>query len=135
MERAVLQAELEAQTSRFDVVITTAQVPGRRPPMLVTAEAIKHMRAGTVVVDLAASEEGGNVEGSVPEQTVTTDNGVNIIGAGNLPSQVPAASSTAYSNNVTALLADLVQDGALTINLEDEIQAGVVVAYNGEVRG
>jgi NAD(P) transhydrogenase subunit alpha len=133
MERAVLQAELEVQTSKFDVVITTAQVPGRRPPVLVTAEAIKHMRAGSLVVDLAASEEGGNVEGSVPEQEVTTDNGVRIIGAGNLPARVPAAASTAFSNNVTALLADLIQDGTLTINLEDEIQAAVVVAYNGQV--
>jgi len=133
-ERQAQQAELEAQTSKFDVVITTAQVPGRRPPVLVTAEAIKHMRPGSVVVDLAASEEGGNVEGSVPDQAITTDNGVKIVGAGNLPAQVPVAASVAYSNNVTALLADLIHDGALAINLEDEIQAGVVLAHQGKVR-
>jgi NAD(P) transhydrogenase subunit alpha len=133
-ERAAQQAELESQTSKFDVVITTAQVPGRQPPVLVTAEAVKHMRPGSVVVDLAASEQGGNVAGSVPNAIVTTENGVTVIGAGNLPAQVPAAASVAYSNNVTALLADLIHDGELRINLSDEIQAGVVVAYEGKVR-
>jgi proton-translocating NAD(P)+ transhydrogenase subunit alpha len=133
-ERATQQAELESQTSKFDVVITTAQVPGRRPPVLVTAEAIKHMRPGSVVVDLAASGEGGNVEGSVPNETVTTENGVVIIGAGNLPAQVPGAASVSYSNNVTALLADFIQDGALNIDFADEIQAAVVVTHEGKVR-
>jgi NAD(P) transhydrogenase subunit alpha len=132
-EQAAQQAELAAQIARFDVVITTAQVPGRRPPLLVTAEAVKGMQAGSVLVDLAASSLGGNVEGSVADQTVLTGDGVRIIGAGNLPAQVPTAASTAYSHNIVALLAELVRDGALTIDPADEIQAGVVITHQGTV--
>jgi NAD(P) transhydrogenase subunit alpha len=91
------------------------------------------MRPGSVVVDLGASELGGNVEGSVADQTMVTDNSVTVIGAGNLPSQVPTASSTAYSHNISALLAELVHDGTLAIDLDDEIQAGIVITYGGEV--
>ena len=127
------QAELAAQIARFDIVITTAQVPGRRPPLLVTAEAVKGMQAGSVLVDLAASSLGGNVEGSVADQAVLTGDGVRIIGAGNQPAQVPTAASTAYSHNIVALLAKLVRDGALTIDPADEIQAGVVVTHQGTV--
>ncbi len=132
-EQAAQQEELNAHIAHFDVVITTAQVPGRRPPRLVTAEAIKQMRAGSVLVDLGASALGGNVEGSVPDQTILTDNAVTIIGAGNLPAQVPSAASVAFSHNVTALLLDLVHDGALAIDPEDAIQAGVVVTRGGQV--
>ena len=132
-EQAAQQAELAAQIARFNVVITTAQVPGRRPPLLVTAEAVKGMQAGSLLVDLAASSLGGNVEGSVADRTVLTGDGVRIIGAGNLPAQVPTAASTAYSHNIVALLAELVRDGALTIDLADEIQAGVVVTHQGTV--
>ena len=132
-EQAAQQAELAAQIARFDVVITTAQVPGRRPPLLVTAEAVKGMQAGSVLVDLAASSLGGNVEGSVADQTVLTGDGVRIIEAGNLPAQVPTAASAAYSHNIVALLAELVRDGALTIDLADEIQAGVVITHQGTV--
>ena len=132
-EQAAQQAELAAQIARFDVVITTAQVPGRRPPLLVTAEAVKGMQAGSVLVDLAASSLGGNVEGSVADQTVLTGDGIRIIGAGNLPAQVPTAASIAYSHNIVALLAELVRDGTLTIDPADEIQAGVVVTHQGTV--
>jgi NAD(P) transhydrogenase subunit alpha len=132
-EQAAEQAELAAKIARFDVVITTAQVPGRRPPLLVTAEAVKGMQTGSVLVDLAASSLGGNVEGSVADQTVLTGDGVRIIGAGNLPAQVPSAASAAYSHNIVALLADLVRDGSLTIDLADEIQAGVVITHQGTV--
>jgi NAD(P) transhydrogenase subunit alpha len=130
-EQAAQQAELAAQIPRFDVVITTAQVPGRRPPLLVTAEAVKGMQAGSVLVDLAASSLGGNVDGSVADQTVLTGDGVRIIGAGDLPARMPTAASAAYSHNIVALLAELVRDGALTIDLADEIQAGVVVTHQG----
>jgi NAD(P) transhydrogenase subunit alpha len=132
-EQAAQQADLTAQIARFDVVVTTAQVPGRRPPVLVTAEAVKGMQAGAILVDLAASSLGGNVEGSVADQTVMTENGVRIIGAGNLPAQVPTAASTAYSHNIVALLAELVRGGALTIDPADEIQAGVVITHQGKV--
>jgi NAD(P) transhydrogenase subunit alpha len=132
-EQAAQQAELAAQIARFDIVITTAQVPGRRPPLLVTAEAVKGMQPGSVLVDLAASSLGGNVEGSVADQAVLTGDGVRIIGAGQLPAQVPAAASAAYSHNIVALLAELVRDGALTIDLTDDIQAGVVITHQGTV--
>jgi H+-translocating NAD(P) transhydrogenase subunit alpha len=132
-EQSAQQAELAAQIARFDIVIATAQVPGRRPPLLVTGEAVKGMQAGAVLVDLAASRLGGNIDGSVPDQTVLTEDGARIIGAGNLPAQMPTAASTAYSHNVAALLTELVRDGALTIDPADEIQAGVVVTYQGQV--
>jgi NAD(P) transhydrogenase subunit alpha len=132
-EQSAQQAELAAQIARFDVVIATAQVPGRRPPLLVTAQAVKGMQAGSVLVDLAASGLGGNIEGSVPDQAVTTENGSRIIGAGDLPAQMPTAASTAYSHNIAALLTDLVRGGVLTIDPADEIQAGVVVTHQGQV--
>ncbi len=83
-ETKAQQEELNGHIAQHNVVITTAQVPGRRPPLLVTAEAVPAMRAGSVIVDMAASSLGGNVEGSRPEETVVTDNGVTIIGAGSL---------------------------------------------------
>ena len=85
-------------------MITTAAVPGRRPPLLVTEEALKGMRPGSVVVDLAAGPLGGNVALSQPDTTVETGNGVTVIGAGNLPAEMPIAASTAYARNVAALL-------------------------------
>ncbi len=132
-EQAAQQEELNGLIGRFDIVITTAQVPGRRPPLLVTAAALEAMKPGSVVVDLAASALGGNVEGSVPDETVRTQNGVILIGAGNLPSEVPTAASTAFANNLSALLRAVVKDGALAIDLEDEIQKSVIVAHGGRV--
>jgi NAD(P) transhydrogenase subunit alpha len=132
-ERQAQQAELTAHIARHDVVITTAQVPGRRPPLLVTEDAVKAMAAGSVIVDMGASALGGNVAGSVPGETVVTENGVTIIGALNLPSSVPTAASNAYSRNISALLLSMVTDGELVINPADEVQAGVVVAHDGQV--
>jgi H+-translocating NAD(P) transhydrogenase subunit alpha len=132
-ERQAQQAELTAHIARHDVVITTAQVPGRRPPLLVTEDAVKAMAAGSVIVDMGASALGGNVAGSVAGETVVTENGVTIIGAQNLPSSVPTAASSAYSRNISALLLSMVTDGALVIDPSDEVQAGVVVAHDGQV--
>ena len=137
-ERDAQQAELAGHIARHDVVITTAQVPGRRPPLLVTEDAVQAMSAGSVIVDMGASPLGGNVAGSVPGETVVTLNGVTIIGAQNLPSSVPTAASNAYSRNISALLLHLVSasesgNSALAIDTTDEIQAGVVVAHGGEV--
>jgi H+-translocating NAD(P) transhydrogenase subunit alpha len=132
-ERAAQQAELTSHIARHDVVITTAQVPGRRPPLLITEDAVKSMAAGSVIVDMGASPLGGNVAGSVAGETVVTENGVTIIGAQNLPSTVPTASSNAYSRNISALLLHMTADGALNIDTTDEIQAGVVVAHGGQV--
>ena len=132
-EREAQQAELSGHIARHDVVITTAQVPGRRPPLLVTEDAVKEMSAGSVLVDMGSSALGGNVFGSVPGETIVTGGGVTIIGAVNLPATVPTAASNAYSRNISALLLHMVSDGALRVDLEDEIQAGVIVAHDGAV--
>jgi H+-translocating NAD(P) transhydrogenase subunit alpha len=132
-ERQAQQDELAGHIARQDVVITTAQVPGRRPPLLVTEDAIKAMMPGSVIVDMGASALGGNVTGSRPGETIITGNGVTIIGAENLPATVPTAASNAYSRNIAALLLHLTSDGALAIDTSDEIQAGVVITYGGQV--
>lgn len=132
-EQAAMQAELAEHVARHDVVITTAQVPGVAPPVMVTAAAVKAMRPGSVIVDLAASELGGNVEGSRPEETVVTTNGVTIVGAPNLPSSMANGASQFYARNISALLLHLLGDGTLHIDLDDEIQRGVVVTHDGEV--
>jgi NAD(P) transhydrogenase subunit alpha len=132
-EAARQQDAMAAAVARFDVVITTAQVPGRTPPVLVTAAALAAMRPGSVVVDLAASALGGNVVGSEPERTVVTDGGVTVVGAGNLAAAVPRAASTAYARNVVALLSHLVTDGRVALDPGDEITAGVLVTHDGAV--
>ena len=132
-ERQAQQEELTGHIARHDVVITTAQVPGRRPPVLVTEDAIKAMSPGSVIVDMGASALGGNVTGSSPGETHVTGNGVTIVGADNLPATVPTAASNAYSRNISALLLHMTSDGALAIDTSDEIQAGVVIAHDGKV--
>ena len=132
-ERRAQQDELTGHIARHDIVITTAQVPGRRPPLLVTEDALKAMGPGSVLVDMGASALGGNVAGSEPDQTIVTDEGVTIIGAGHLPASVPTAASNAYSRNVSAVLLHMVRDGALVVDLDDEIQAGVVITHGGKV--
>ena len=132
-ERQAQQDQLTGHIARHDVVITTAQVPGRRPPVLVTADALKSMTAGSVVIDMGASDLGGNVEGSVPDETVTTENGITVVGASNLPSTMPAAASAMYARNISALLLYMVKDGKLAIDLTDELQAGVVISRDGSV--
>ena len=108
-------------------------MPGRPAPVLVTAAALAAMRTGSVVVDLAASGFGGNVEGTLPETTTITDTGVTIIGAGNLPARVPKAASTAYARNIVALLAHLVRDGALVLDPQDPITAGALITHDGDI--
>jgi H+-translocating NAD(P) transhydrogenase subunit alpha len=132
-EQAAQAAELAEHIAKHDVVITTAQVPGRRPPLMVTAGTVKSMRAGSVIVDMAASDLGGNVEISQPGDTIVTNNGVTVIGAGNLPAEMPTSASSAYARNISALLLHLLSDGTLHIDLEDEIQRGVVITYGGSV--
>lgn len=126
-EQKAQQDALQAKIADFDIVITTAQVPGRRPPQLVTAGGLAGMKPGSVVVDLAASELGGNVEGSVPDDTVVLGDGVTVIGAGSLPATVPTAASTAFARNVGDLLQHVVRDGAITIDPDDPIDAAVAI--------
>ena len=132
-ERQAQQAELIGHIARHDVVITTAQVPGRRPPLLLTEDAIKAMSAGSLVVDMGSGPLGGNVAGSVPGETIVTGNGVTVIGASNLAASMPTAASTAYARNVSTLLLHMVADSALAIDPGDDIQAGVVITHGGSV--
>jgi proton-translocating NAD(P)+ transhydrogenase subunit alpha len=132
-ERQAQQDELTAHIAKHDVIITTAQVPGRRPPLLVTKDAIKAMSPGSVLVDMGASALGGNVAGSVPGSTVVSSNGVTIIGADKLAASVPTAASNAYARNISALLEHLSSEGELAIDLTDEIQAGVVITHDGAI--
>jgi H+-translocating NAD(P) transhydrogenase subunit alpha len=119
------QEELERRIPEFDVVITTALVPGRPAPKLIPASAIDAMRDGSVIVDLAA-ESGGNAELTVPGEEVVRA-GVTIVGLPNLPSTVPVHASQLYARNVQALLQHLAPDGELALDWEDEITAGACV--------
>jgi H+-translocating NAD(P) transhydrogenase subunit alpha len=115
-----------------DVVITTAQVPGRRAPVLVTRDMVEAMKPGSVIVDCAA-EQGGNCELTQANNEVV-HHGVRIQGPVNLPSTVPTHASFMYSRNVVALLTPLIKDGKLAIDLNDEVVAAACVTHDGEVR-
>jgi NAD(P) transhydrogenase subunit alpha len=132
-ERAAQQADLNEAIGTMDVVITTAQVPGRKPPVLVTADAVGRMKSGSVIVDMAASSLGGNCELSQAGQTVVTPNGVTIIAPDNLPASMPAGASAFYARNISALLLGMVKDGALHLDFEDEVTKSTVISHGGSV--
>jgi NAD(P) transhydrogenase subunit alpha len=132
-ERSAQQAELNAVIGGMDIVITTAQVPGRKPPVLVTADAVGAMKSGSVIVDMAASALGGNCELSKVGETVVTDNGVTIIAPDNLPASMPAGASQFYARNISELLRSFVKDGALNLDFEEEITAATVITHGGAV--
>ena len=125
------QEALAEHLSGVDVIVTTAAVPGRKAPMLLPSQITDRLRAGTVVVDLAA-ERGGNCALTMPGQVVNS-NGVIVDGPLNLPSSVPFHSSQMYSKNLVNLLAPLVKDGALQLDLEDEVVRGALVGHAGEL--
>jgi len=134
MSQAFIDAEmalLREQAKRVDVIITTALIPGKKAPLLITAEMVELMKAGSVIVDLAA-EQGGNCELTEPDKDIVV-NGVTIIGHTNLPSEVPAHASQMYSKNLTTFLGHLLDDGKLVIDREDEITNSTLVSYQGEV--
>jgi NAD(P) transhydrogenase subunit alpha len=132
-EQAAQQAELNEVIVAQDVVITTAQVPGRRPPVLVTKAAVERMRVGSVVIDIAASELGGNCELSKPGKVVTSANGVEIHAPVDLPASMPTGSSIFYSRNISNLLLSFVKDGELNFDFNDEVTAATVITYRGRV--
>src|SRR3954468_5338609 len=132
-ERDAQQAELNEVIGGMDIVITTAQVPGRKPPVLVTADAVRRMKPGSVIIDMAASALGGNVELSQAGQTITTDNGVTIISPDNLPATMPAGASAFYARNISALLLGMVKDGNLHLDFEDEVTKATVITKDGAV--
>ncbi len=117
--------------AKSDIVITTAAVPGRRAPLLVTGEMVKGMRPGSVIVDLAA-DTGGNVELTKAGADVEVG-GVTIIGTRNVPSTMPLHASQLYARNVANLLLHLVKDGAIVLDFEDEITKGSCVTHDGEI--
>jgi NAD(P) transhydrogenase subunit alpha len=126
------QAAIAEHVRLADVVITTAQVPGKQAPRLVTEEMVAQMKPGAVVVDLA-SEQGGNVAGSQPGRDVVL-NGVKLLGPVNLPSSMPIHASQMYSKNLLTLVQYLVKEGNLTLNFEDEITNSACLTHAGEVR-
>jgi len=126
------QQELLAERMKdFDVVITTALVPGRPAPRLITKETVAGMRPGSVIVDLAA-EAGGNCELTEPD-TVVVRHGVTIHGPTNLPATMPVHASQLYARNVSELLRELVKDGALALDFDDEVVKAACVTHGGEV--
>jgi NAD(P) transhydrogenase subunit alpha len=130
-ERAEQQRALQEAIGKVDVVITTALVPGRRAPILVTAQAVESMKPGSVIVDLAG-EAGGNCELSEPGETVIKHD-VKITAPLNVPSTMAEHASQLYSRNVEALLGLMIDDGALKLDFEDEIIAGACLTKGGEI--
>ena len=125
------QEELEARLPEFDVVITTALIPGRPAPRLIPASAVRAMRPGSVIVDLAA-EAGGNCELTEPGEEVVRED-VTLVGFTNLPSTMPFHASQLYARNVAALLNHLAPEGTLALDWDDEITAGACVTRKQEV--
>ena len=127
------QAELTAShVVKQDIVITTALIPGRPAPKLVSAAQVAAMKPGSVLVDLAI-EQGGNVEGAKLNETVVTPNGVKILGHANLPGRIAADASALYARNLTAFVGLMIKDGVLAVDLEDEILKAAVVTNGGAV--
>ena len=126
------QAELIAErVKEADFIITTALIPGRPAPRLVTDEMVKSMKPGSVIVDMAA-EMGGNVEGTEPGKEVVK-HGVRIVGLTNLPATMPGSATQMYAKNIQTLLKHLVKDGAMAIDLDDEITRGATITHGGKV--
>ena len=132
-EQAAQQKELADFISQNDIIITTAQVPGHKPPLLVTEESIQNAKPGSVFVDLAASELGGNVAGSQPFETNIDERQVTIVGAANLASQVPNSASQLFAKNVLAVLNYVIKDETVQVDLQDDVFKDLVAVYDGEI--
>ena len=127
------QASLTGEhIKKQDIVITTALIPGRAAPVLVSAEQVASMKPGSVLIDLAV-EAGGNVAGAKAGEVVTTANGASIVGYTNLPGRIAADASALYARNLTAFVGLMLKDGAVTLDLEDEILKAAVVTHGGAV--
>jgi NAD(P) transhydrogenase subunit alpha len=122
---------MAAVVRRSDVVVSTAAVPGKKAPVLVTRDMVRGMDPGSVIVDLAA-ERGGNCEATRPDEVVV-EQGVTILGPTNLPASVPYHASQLYSRNVSSLVAHLVKKGDLVVDLEDEITRDTLLCRDGEI--
>ena len=136
--RPAAKEEIESLGGKFehlkgqDIVVTTAQIPGRKAPRIVTAEMVRSMKAGAVILDMAA-ESGGNVEGSQPGETVDV-NGVAIIGARNLPARLAPATSILYAKNLHNFVQLIVtKEGTLKIDTGDDLVAGTLLTHEGKI--
>ena len=133
-EQQQQQDELAGFIADSDIVITTARVPGKKPPMLVTAKSVEEAKPGSIFIDIAASDLGGNVAGSKPGEVVETANGAKIVGADNLPSDLATSSSEMYSKNVQAVIKALLnKEGNIEIDTTDDVMSELVATYQGEV--
>ena len=132
-ERAKQQAILDQHIAKADAVITTAAIPGRAAPRIISKAAVAAMGAGAVIVDLAA-ESGGNCELTVPGETVVTVNGVKILGPRNLPSELARHASQMYARNLLNFLKPAIQNGELAIDWADEVFAQSALTHDGQVR-
>src|ERR1700742_2834692 len=130
-----LAEQLYARTiPETDILITTALIPGRSAPTLITAEMVAAMKPGSVIVDMAAAN-GGNVEGTVKGRRTVTANGVTILGYDDLAGRLPTQASQLYGQNLVNLMKLLTpeKDGVLVLDLSDTVQRGMTVAHEGEV--
>lgn len=125
------QEQMASKVSSVDVVITTAAIPGKKAPVLITGDMVKQMKSGSVVVDLAA-ERGGNVEGTQANKVVVK-HGVKIVGYTNYPAKNSVHASQLYSKNISTFLLNMVEEGALNLNMEDEIVSGSMVTHEGKI--
>lgn len=132
-EQKQQQDELIGFIKQNDIVITTAQVPGKKPPLLVPEEAVKNAEPGSIFVDLAASDLGGNVAGSKPDTTVTADSGAQIIGAGNMASELATSASEMFAKNVQAVVNAISKDGEFSLDLTDDVMSQLVATDHGEI--
>jgi H+-translocating NAD(P) transhydrogenase subunit alpha len=132
-ERAQQQRALAEQLKSFDVVVTTAAVPGRKAPRIISADMLSGMKPGAVIVDIAA-ETGGNVESSEPGRTVVGANGVSVIGTENLPASAPVHASEMYARNLYNFLELSLKDGALVLDWDDELIAKTCLTHAGGIR-
>ncbi len=132
-EYQVKQAALTGEhIKKQDIVITTALIPGRAAPVLVSAAQVATMKPGSVLIDLAV-EAGGNVEGAKAGEVVTTANGVQIVGHTNLPGRIASDASSLYAKNLVAFVGLMIKDGALALDMEDEILKASAVTHGGAV--
>jgi H+-translocating NAD(P) transhydrogenase subunit alpha len=131
-EKKYQQDKLTKAVSQADVLITTAAIPGKKSPLIITADMVRGMKQGAVIVDMAA-DAGGNVAGSLPGKTVIA-HGVSIVGAINLPSRMPVHASEMYARNLFNFISPFIKDGELQLDWNDEILAGSVFTHEGQIR-
>jgi H+-translocating NAD(P) transhydrogenase subunit alpha len=132
-ENAQVREALGENAAKQDVIVTTAAIPGRPAPLLITADAVRGMQPGSVIVDLAA-ETGGNCELTEPGQTVV-ENGVKVVGPRNLASEMPVPASQLYAKNLENLLGLLIdEEGGLKVDFEDDIVAAACITHGGEIK-